>query len=98
MTPEQPVCPQKIFLSGHLKQCKQAAKEKPKAVLGRPITAEPMEIAELTEEASKVVICGEVLTAETRELKGGEMQLLTFAITDYTNTIKCKAFLRYKPR
>ncbi|MBP3523706.1 MAG: PolC-type DNA polymerase III [Clostridia bacterium] len=76
----------------------QAAKEKPKAILGRPITAEPMEIAELTEEASKIVICGEVLTAETRELKGGEMQLLSFAITDYTNTIKCKAFLRYKPR
>ncbi|MGN0776415.1 MAG: hypothetical protein ACI4MM_07015, partial [Candidatus Ventricola sp.] len=76
----------------------QAAREKPKAILGRPITMEPMEIAELVEEASKVVICGEVLTAETRELKGGEMQLLSFAITDYTNTIKCKAFLRYKPR
>ena len=76
----------------------KAAKEKPKAVLGRPITAEPMEISELIEEASKIVICGEVLTAETRELRGGEMQLLSFAITDYTNTIKCKAFLRYKPR
>ena len=72
--------------------------EKPKAVLGRPVTAEPMEISELVEEASKITICGEVLTAETRELKGGEMQLLSFALTDYTNTIKCKAFLRYKPR
>ena len=76
----------------------KAAKEKPKAVLGRPITQEPMEISELVEEASKIVIMGEVLTAETRELRGGEMQLLTFALTDYTNTIKCKAFLRYKPR
>jgi DNA polymerase III alpha subunit (gram-positive type) len=76
----------------------QAVKEKPKAVLGRPVTQEPMEIRELTEEATKIVICGEVLTAETRELRGGEMQLLSFAITDYTNTIKCKAFLRYKPR
>ena len=76
----------------------KAAQEKPKAVMGRPITAEPMEISELIEEASKITICGEVLTAETRELKGGEMQLLSFALTDYTNTIKCKAFLRYKPR
>ena len=76
----------------------KAAKEKPKAVLGRPITAEPVEISELTEEASKIAICGEVLTAETRELRGGEMQLLSCALTDYTNTIKCKAFLRYKPR
>ena len=41
---------------------------------------------------------GEVLTVETRELRGGEMQLLSFALTDYTNTIKCKVFLRYKPR
>lgn len=52
----------------------------------------------MTEEASKLTICGEVLTVETRELRGGEMQLLSFALTDYTNTIKCKAFLRYKPR
>ena len=79
-------------------QEQKAAKEKPRAILGRPVTAEPMEISELTEEASKITICGEVLTAETRELKGGEMQLLSFALTDYTNTIKCKAFLRYKPR
>ncbi|MDO5299654.1 MAG: PolC-type DNA polymerase III [Clostridia bacterium] len=79
-------------------QEQKAAKEKPRAVFGRPVTMEPMEISELVEEASKVVICGEVLTAETRELRGGEMQLLTFALTDYTNTIKCKAFLRYKPR
>ncbi|MDO5378688.1 MAG: hypothetical protein Q4G52_10175, partial [Clostridia bacterium] len=55
-------------------QEQKAAREKPRAVFGRPITMEPMEIRELVEEASKVVICGEVLTAETRELKGGEMQ------------------------
>ncbi len=76
----------------------KAVKEKPKAVFGRPITAEPLPISELTEEASKLTICGEVLTVETRELRGGEMQLLSFALTDYTNTIKCKTFLRYKPR
>ncbi|MDY5350481.1 MAG: hypothetical protein SPG80_13235, partial [Candidatus Ventricola sp.] len=42
-------------------QEQKAAKEKPKAILGRPVTAEPMEISELTEEASKITICGEVL-------------------------------------
>ena len=46
--------------------------------------AEPLPISELTEEASKLTICGEVLTVETRELRGGEMQLLSFALTDYT--------------
>ncbi len=69
-----------------------------RAVYGRTITAAPMELRELTEEASHVVVCGEVLSAETRELRGGEMQLLAFSLTDYTNTIKCKAFLRYRAR
>ncbi len=75
-----------------------AEKKAARAVFGRPISAEPVEIIELTEEASKIVICGEVLTAEARELRGGEMQLLSFALTDYTNTIKCKAFLRYRAK
>ncbi len=55
--------------------------------------SEKAEIVRVTADIKE----GEVLTVETRELRGGEMQLLSFALTDYTNTIKCKAFLRYKP-
>ena len=33
-----------------------------------------------------------------RELKGGEMLLVTFCVTDYTSSILCKAFFRYRPR
>ena len=76
-------------------------KEKEKAegtILGRSINAEPTEIAALNEESGRIVIEGEVLTCESRQTKQGDMQIVTFAVTDYTETIKCKAFLRYKPK
>ena len=72
--------------------------KKSRAILGRPISAAAIDIRELTEEASKVVIQGDVVSAETKEVRGGEMVILSFAITDYTSTMKCKAFLRYKKR
>ena len=78
------------------KEEKEAEKEKP--ILGRPITASPTEIHLLNEESGRVVITGEVLTVEVKQTKQGDMQILSFAVTDYTDTIKCKAFLRYKPR
>ena len=66
--------------------------------LDQPVTA-PSLVNDMDPTGSSADIKeGEVLTVETRELRGGEMQLLSFALTDYTNTIKCKAFLRYKPR
>ncbi len=76
----------------------QAAKpEAPsKKVLGRVIADPPVPVVELTEDSGRVVIRGEVLSAETKELKGGDKLLLTFSITDYTSTMQCKAFLRYK--
>jgi len=72
---------------------------KPKAsegkIFGRAIADPAVPVAELTEESGRAVIRGEVLSAEDRELKGGTMRLLSFALTDYTSTIQCKAFLRY---
>lgn len=39
---------------------------------------------------------GDIFKLETKELKGGELLLVTFAITDYTSSILCKAFMRYR--
>lgn len=72
--------------------------QRPKNVYGRVIADPVVEVKELLEDSGKVAICGEVLTVETKDLKGGEMLLLSFAVTDYTGTIQCKAFLRYKNR
>lgn len=43
-----------------------------------------------------VVVQGDIFKLETKELKGGELLLVTFAITDYTSSILCKAFMRYR--
>ena len=57
-----------------------------------------MEIKELTGESGLVVIQGEIFKLETKELKGGETLLVSFAVTDYTSSIQCKAFFRYRSR
>ncbi len=71
-------------------------KEPDKKILGRVIADPTVPVLELAEDSGKVTIRGEVLAKETRELKGGDKLLLSFSLTDYTSTIQCKAFLRYK--
>ncbi|HML49709.1 MAG TPA: hypothetical protein PKE04_23485, partial [Clostridia bacterium] len=84
-------------------QSVQAQKEKKPAkpqnkVYGSSIAEPVLPINELTMESGRVTICGEVLDAESRELKGGEMKLLSFSVTDLTGTMPCKVFLRYRRR
>ncbi len=67
-------------------------------IFGRAIADRPVEIKELTSESGLTVIQGDIFLLETRELKGGETLLVTFAVTDYTSSVLCKAFLRYRPR
>ena len=69
-----------------------------KPILGRSIADRPVEIRELTAESGLVVIQGDVFMLETKELKGGETLLVSFAVTDYTSSILCKVFLRYRAR
>ena len=67
-------------------------------ILGRSIADKPVEIRELTGESGLTVIQGEIFKLEKKELKGGEMLLVSFAVTDYTSSILCKAFFRYRSR
>ena len=67
-----------------------------KPIMGRAIADSPIEMKELTSDAGLVVVQGDIFKLETKELKGGEMLLLTFAVTDYTSSILCKVFFRYR--
>ncbi len=67
-----------------------------KPILGRSIADYPSEIKALTAESGIVCVQGDIFKLETKELKGGEMLLLTFAVTDYTSSVLCKVFLRYR--
>ena len=75
-----------------------AAAAAAKPIIGRSIGDKPVEIRELTGESGLTVIQGEIFKLETKELKGGEMLLVSFAVTDYTSSILCKAFFRYRSR
>ena len=72
-------------------------KEKDPRIKGRAIADPPVPISELTDDTGAAVIRGKVLSVEDKEISGGEMVLLTFLVTDFTSTIRCKAFLRYRP-
>ncbi len=83
-------------------EARAKTQEKPKEdnnrICGRAIGEKPVDIKELRDDSGLVVIAGEVLNVETKSISGGEMELLTFMVTDYTSTIRCKMFLRYRPR
>ena len=59
---------------------------------GRKIFGEePTSISTITGPAQNVVIRGDVLFVETKETKNGRT-ILSFAVTDYTSSIKVKSF------
>ncbi|MBM7581421.1 DNA polymerase-3 subunit alpha (Gram-positive type) [Caldicoprobacter guelmensis] len=60
-------------------------------ILGKAIKDSPMPISQIQEGIEAVVIEGEVLEVEKRELKG-EKVLFCIDVTDYTDSITTKAF------
>ena len=75
---------------------KKEKKEPPKVLYGRSIPDEPIEICELTEDAGRVTLKGEIMSFERRNLKNDTTILITFTMTDYTGSVYCKAFARVK--
>jgi len=65
-------------------------------IMGRAIADHPVEMKELASDSGLVVVQGDIFKVETKELKGGEMLLVTFAVTDYTSSILCKTFMRFR--
>ncbi len=68
---------------------KDAPKEPPKVLYGRSINEEPIEICELTEDAGRVTLKGEVMSFEKKSLKNDTTILITFTLTDYTGSVYC---------
>lgn len=71
---------------------KKASKD-PDTIFGRSFDGDAVEIAEVQDEIGEVVIRGKLLKVEARELRN-EKTLLTFSITDFSDTINGKMFLR----
>lgn len=90
-----------VLVAGHITLCAEPLhvdEEKKKALdkmlMGRPFEGEAVSIRSVLtgDSAASVIICGDILTSESREIRGGRT-LLTIDITDYTDSITVKAFL-----
>lgn len=70
---------------------KKAAAKAGDVLLGRKIADEPVSIRDLQDEERSVVVQGQVIAVEEREMRSGRT-LITFDITDGTDSITAKLF------
>ena len=67
--------------------------ENPDVLYGRDFEGETMEIHEIAGEIGEVVLRGKIIRMEKRELRSGS-KMMIFDITDFTDSITIKMFLR----
>ena len=67
--------------------------DNPDVIFGRDFTDPTIEIKELVEEMGEVAIRGKILAVDTRELRNGQKTIVTFPVTDLTDTIMVKIFI-----
>ncbi|MCM1246370.1 MAG: PolC-type DNA polymerase III [Roseburia sp.] len=65
----------------------------PEVFYGKNCEGTVVPIKEIQDEIGEVVIDGQIRKVESREIKG-EKLIVTFAVTDYTDTIVCKVFIK----
>ncbi|MBR3436308.1 MAG: PHP domain-containing protein, partial [Lachnospiraceae bacterium] len=67
----------------------------PDVLYGRPFKDASQKLSSyLPDEEGPMVILGEILSVETKPTKSGERTIFIFALTDYTDTIRVKFFVR----
>ena len=66
--------------------------DNPNVIFGRDFEDESINIEEIWSEMGEVVIKGKVRALETREIRN-ERTIVSFEITDFTDTIKVKMFI-----
>ena len=71
----------------------QTREDNPDVIFGRSFEGDIINIAEITGESGEVIIHGQIVTVDTREIRG-ERTIIMFTVTDFTDTIKAKLFLR----
>ncbi|HJV46706.1 MAG TPA: PolC-type DNA polymerase III [Bacillota bacterium] len=73
----------------------ELAEAKQEFLIGYKIQDEPVPLTQIVEEEKRITVQGQVFSTEIRDLKSGR-SLLTFRITDYTESISVKVFSRDK--
>ena len=65
----------------------------PNMIYGRDFDDPPIELSQVLGEMGEITIRGKVISFDTREIRN-EKTILMFAITDFTDTIMVKLFVR----
>ncbi len=68
--------------------------DNPDVFYGRDFEDETITIDQIVGEIGEVCVRGKVMNMETRELRNGEKTIVSFAFTDFTDSIKAKVFLK----
>ncbi|MBQ3232618.1 MAG: PHP domain-containing protein, partial [Clostridia bacterium] len=65
-------------------------------IKGQEFSDPIISMKELTEDAGRVCLMGEVVNMEMRDTKNTNTKILTFTMTDYDGSVSCKSFLQPK--
>jgi len=68
-----------------------AGGEKSEVIFGKNFNDSVMNMSEVTQDSGRVVVKGEIIRTEARELKSGKL-LYVFDVTDFTNSLTVKIF------
>ena len=91
--PKEGFKPKESFKSREGGRIPYRRSENPDVLFGRDFDGEITKICEITGEIGEVILRGQIVQLEKRELKSGN-KLMIFDITDYTDSITIKMFLR----
>ena len=72
----------------------QRLKKTPDLLWGRQFDGDPVPINTVTEEMGEVIVQGKVISLDKRPIQNGEKLLVLFYLTDFTDTIGVKQFLK----
>ena len=67
--------------------------EDPNLIYGRDFDDEPMELCQVVGEMGEITFRGQVISFDTREIRN-EKTIVMFAVTDFTDTIMVKMFVK----
>ena len=71
----------------------QTREENPDVIYGRSFDGDMTDIVNVSGESGEVLIHGQIITVETREIRG-ERTIVMFTVSDFTDTIKVKIFMK----
>ncbi len=81
------------FNKGSYRRDSYQKSDNPDVLYGREFEGESVKLCEVSEETGEVIVRGQIVNVDTREIRN-ERTIVTFTLTDYTDSIKGKMFVK----